>query len=171
MGYDSPMNVFTDAPSTSYAHDGAPALDSFQAGLRASHDDVAAAGPSVNTVIGHSYGSTLVGAAGVAGYLDANNVVTVGNPGVLAEHATDLNLAPGAHVFATRAENDLAAASLDRDDHVPRARIRNHNLGHLPRAALKPGYHSSNIVRHNNSYVFMSVVGLADWALANNPAI
>jgi hypothetical protein len=119
MGYDSPMNVFTDAPSTSYAHDGAPALDSFQAGLRASHDDVAAAGRSVNTVIGHSYGSTLVGAAGVAGYLDANNVVTVGNPGVLAEHATDLNLAPGAHVFATRAENDLAAASLDRDDHVP----------------------------------------------------
>ena len=64
MGYDSPMNVFTDAPSTSYAHDGAPALDSFQAGLRASHVDVAAAGPSVNTVIGHSYGSTLVGAAG-----------------------------------------------------------------------------------------------------------
>jgi len=119
MGYDSPMNVFTDAPSTSYAHDGAPALDSFQAGLRASHDDVAAAGRSVNTVIGHSYGSTLVGAAGVAGYLDANNVVTVGNPGVLAEHATDLNLAPGAHVFATRAESDLAAASLDRDDHVP----------------------------------------------------
>lgn len=95
MGYDSPMNVFTDAPSTSYAHDGAPALDSFQAGLRASHDDVAAAGPSVNTVIGHSYGSTLIGAAGVAGYLDANNVVTVGSPGVLAEHATDLNLAAG----------------------------------------------------------------------------
>ena len=64
MGYDPPMNVFTDAPSTSYAHNGAPALDSFQAGLRASHVDVAAAGPSVNTVIGHSYGSTLVGAAG-----------------------------------------------------------------------------------------------------------
>ncbi len=36
MGYDPPMNVFTDAPSTSYAHNGAPALDSFQAGLRAS---------------------------------------------------------------------------------------------------------------------------------------
>ena len=36
MGYDPPMNVFTDAPSTSYAHNRAPALDSFQAGLRAS---------------------------------------------------------------------------------------------------------------------------------------
>ncbi|MGJ6122334.1 alpha/beta hydrolase [Mycolicibacterium sp. Y3] len=108
MGYDRPMNVLTDAPSTSYAHNGAQALDSFQAGMRASHDDGAAAGPSVNTVIGHSYGSTLVGAAGLDGHhLDANNVVAVGSPGVLAAHASDLSLADGAHVFATRAENDV----------------------------------------------------------------
>jgi hypothetical protein len=108
MGYDRPMNVITDAPSTSYAHNGAQALDDFQAGLRASHNDLAAGGPSINTVIGHSYGSTLVGAAGLDGHrLDANNVVAVGSPGVLAQHATDLSLAPGAHVFATRAENDL----------------------------------------------------------------
>jgi hypothetical protein len=108
MGYDRPMNVFTDAPSTNYAHNGAGALDDFQAGLRASHNDGAAGGESINTVIGHSYGSTLVGAAGLDGHhLDANNVVAVGSPGVLAQHATDLNLAPGAHIFATRAENDL----------------------------------------------------------------
>jgi hypothetical protein len=108
MGYDRPMNVFTDAPSTSYAHDGAGALDDFQAGLRASHDDAGHGGPSLNTVLGHSYGSTLVGAAGLDGHhLDANNVVTIGSPGVLAGHASDLNLDPGAHVFATRAENDI----------------------------------------------------------------
>jgi hypothetical protein len=108
MGYDRPMNVVTDAPSASYAHNGAAALDDFQAGLRASHNDVAAGGTSINTVIGHSYGSTLVGAAGLDGHhLDANNVVAVGSPGVLAAHAGDLNLAPGAHVFATRAENDV----------------------------------------------------------------
>lgn len=60
------------------------------------------------TVIGHSYGSTLVGGAAVDGHhLDANNVITVGSPGVLVQHATDLNLAPGAHVFSTRAENDI----------------------------------------------------------------
>ena len=76
--------------------------------MRASHNDLAAGGPSINTVIGHSYGSTLVGAAGLDGHhLDANNVVAVGSPGILAQHASDLNLDPGAHVFASRAENDI----------------------------------------------------------------
>ncbi|OCB32800.1 hypothetical protein A5676_04370 [Mycobacterium malmoense] len=107
MGYDRPMNVF-DAASTSYAHNGAAALDDFQAGLRASHNDAVTGGPSLNTVIGHSYGSTEVGAAALGGHhLDANNVIAVGSPGVLAGHAGDLNLDPGAHVFATRAQNDV----------------------------------------------------------------
>ncbi|MCG5433561.1 alpha/beta hydrolase family protein [Mycobacterium sp. MYCO198283] len=108
MGYDRPMNVVTEAPATSYAHNGAQALDDFQAGLRASHNDALAGGESINTVIGHSYGSTLVGAAALDGHhLDADNVVAVGSPGVLAEHAGDLNLDPGAHVYATRAYNDI----------------------------------------------------------------
>ncbi len=107
MGYDRPMNVF-EAAHTSYAHNGAAALDDFQAGLRASHNDALAGGPSLNTVIGHSYGSTKVGAAALGGHhLDANNVIAVGSPGVLAGHAGDLSLDPGAHVFATRAENDV----------------------------------------------------------------
>ncbi len=99
MGYDRPMNLINDAPSTSYAHNGAGALESHNEG---------AAGPSINTVIGYSHGSTLVGAAGLDGHhRDANNVVAVGSPGMLANQADDLRLAPGAHVFATRAENDL----------------------------------------------------------------
>lgn len=107
MGYDRPMSLI-DAASTSYAHNGAAALDDFQAGLRASHNDAVTGGPSLNTVIGHSYGSTEVGAAALGGHhLDANNVVAVGSPGVLAGHASDLNLDPGAHVFATRAQNDV----------------------------------------------------------------
>ncbi|WP_231639197.1 putative alpha/beta hydrolase [Mycobacterium sp. Marseille-P9652] len=107
MGYDRPMSL-VDAASTSYAYNGAAALDDFQAGLRASHNDALAGGPSLNTVIGHSYGSTEVGAAALGGrHLDANNVVAVGSPGVLAGHASDLNLDPGAHVFATRAQNDV----------------------------------------------------------------
>lgn len=107
MGYDRPMNL-VEAASTSYAHNGAAALDDFQAGLRASHNDAVTGGPSLNTVIGHSYGSTELGAAALGGHhLDANNVVAVGSPGVLAGHASDLNLDPGAHVFATRAQNDV----------------------------------------------------------------
>ncbi|ODR13840.1 hypothetical protein AWC26_22060 [Mycobacterium shimoidei] len=107
MGYDRPMNVF-DAAHPSYARNGAAALEDFQAGLRASHDDALAGGQSLNTVIGHSYGSTEVGAAALDGHhLDANNVVAVGSPGVLAGHASDLSLEAGAHVFASRAENDI----------------------------------------------------------------
>lgn len=107
MGYDRPMNL-VEAASTTYAHNGAAALDDFQAGLRASHNDALTGGPSLNTVIGHSYGSTELGAAALGGHhLDANNVIAVGSPGVLAGHASDLNLDPGAHVFATRAQNDV----------------------------------------------------------------
>lgn len=107
MGYDRPMDVF-QAASTSYAHNGAAALDDFQAGLRASHNDALTGGPSTNTVIGHSYGSTEVGAAALGGHhLDANNVIAVASPGVLTDHAGDLNLAPGAHVYATKAQNDI----------------------------------------------------------------
>lgn len=97
-----------EAASTSYAHNGAQALDDFQAGLRASHNDTVAGGKAIQTVIGHSYGSTLLGGAATDGHhLDANNVITVGSPGVLADHAKDLNLAPGANVFSTRAQNDI----------------------------------------------------------------
>ena len=107
MGYDRPMDLL-QAAHTSYAHNGATALDDFQAGLRASHDDALTRGPSINTVIGHSYGSTELGAAALDGHhLDANNVVAVGSPGMLAEHASDLDLDPGARVYATRAENDV----------------------------------------------------------------
>ncbi|MGV0069413.1 alpha/beta hydrolase [Mycobacterium colombiense] len=107
MGYDRPMSLI-DAASTSYAHNGAAALDDFQSGIRASHNDALTGGPSLNTVIGHSYGSTELGAAATGGHhLDANNIVAVGSPGVLAGHASDLNLDPGAHVFATRAQNDV----------------------------------------------------------------
>ncbi|ABK68735.1 hypothetical protein MAV101_07435 [Mycobacterium avium subsp. hominissuis 101] len=108
MGYDRPMNVF-EAASTSYAHNGAAALDDFQAGVRASHNDAVTGGrPSLNTVIGHSYGSTEVGAAALNGHhLDADNVIAVASPGMLTGHASDLNLDPGSHVFATRAQNDI----------------------------------------------------------------
>lgn len=104
MDYDRPMNLM-QAASPSHAHGGADALQDFQSGLRASHDG--ATGPSTNTVIGHSYGSTLMGAAGLDGYLDANNVVAVGSPGILAGNAGDLNLPADANVFATRAEKDI----------------------------------------------------------------
>lgn len=74
------------------------------AGIRASHEGA----PSLDTVIGHSYGSTMVGAAAVSGHhLDADQVIAAGSPGMLADKAGDLNLNSGAHVYASQAQNDI----------------------------------------------------------------
>ncbi|WP_422395720.1 alpha/beta hydrolase [Rhodococcus sovatensis] len=78
VGYNAPPEIH-NAGSSEYAAAGAPRLDSFQDGLRAAHDGA----PSVNTVIGHSYGSTVIGHAMSEGNsLDADRVIFVGSPGV-----------------------------------------------------------------------------------------
>jgi hypothetical protein len=90
------------------ARAGAADLDAFEAGQRVSHFGA----PSIDTVIGHSYGSTLVGAAASGGHqLDANKVIAVGSPGMLVGHAGDLRLDPGGNVYAMRAQNDIIGAA------------------------------------------------------------
>jgi Alpha/beta hydrolase len=103
MGYDRPMDL-SHAAFPDPARADADGLDAFESGLRASH-----VGPaSIDTVIGHSYGSTLIGAAASGGHrLDADNVIAVGSPGMLVDAAGDLSLEPGARVYAMRAANDI----------------------------------------------------------------
>ena len=104
MGYDRPMNI-PEAGSASYAEHGAGALDSFLTGVQASQEGSI---PSTDTLIGHSYGSTLVGAAGAGDHhLAVENVIAVGSPGMLVGHAADFSLDPGGQVYATRAEHDI----------------------------------------------------------------
>ena len=76
MGYDRPMDLSRAAfPQPAYG--GADRLDAFEDGQRASHLGAA----SIDTVIGHSYGSTVVGAAASHGHhLDADNIIAVGAP-------------------------------------------------------------------------------------------
>jgi hypothetical protein len=107
MGYDRPMGLdHADFPNL--ARSGAANLDAFEAGQRASHVGT----PSIDTVIGHSYGSTVVGASASGGHhLDANNIIAVGSPGMLVDHAGDLSLDPGGHVYAMRAKNDIIGAA------------------------------------------------------------
>ncbi|MTE13610.1 alpha/beta hydrolase [Nocardia aurantiaca] len=102
-GYDAPPNL-AEAARDRRARAGAPALDRFESGLRATHP-----GPAAHqTVIGHSYGSTLIGAAASgANSLEADDVVFVGSPGVDVRDVSELRLSGipaghnGAHVFAT----------------------------------------------------------------------
>lgn len=103
MGYDRPMDL-SRAALPGPAQRGADRLDAFENGLRASH----VGHRSVDTVVGHSYGSTLLGAAASGGHhLDADNVIAVGSPGMLVDRADRLSLNAGAGVYAMRAGNDI----------------------------------------------------------------
>jgi len=103
LGYDRPMSVLEQAPWPSYAQHGAAALDSFEGGMRASH----VGPPSTDTVIGHSYGTTLVGAAASGGHhLAADNIIAVASPGMLVDHASDLQINPGGSVYAMTDPHD-----------------------------------------------------------------
>jgi hypothetical protein len=102
MGYDRPMDLSRAAfPQPAYG--GADRLDAFENGQRASHVGAV----SLDTVIGHSYGSTVVGAAAAGGHhLDADNVIAVASPGMLVDRADHLNLHTRGNVYVMRAGHD-----------------------------------------------------------------
>ncbi|OXM49208.1 alpha/beta hydrolase [Amycolatopsis alba] len=108
LGYDAP-NAITDAASAKYADGGKAALAGFQDGLRETHQGP----PSHNTVLGHSYGTTVVGHAARDGGLAADELVFVASPGVGAHDVSQLHLdgvdpgETGKHVHATVAEHDM----------------------------------------------------------------
>lgn len=109
MGYDRPMDLL-EAASPGRAVNGGAALDAYLDGMHASHVGPAA----IDTVIGHSYGSTLVGGAATGGHhLAADNVIAVGSPGMLSTYASELALDPGAHVYAMTARNDVIGLVTD----------------------------------------------------------
>lgn len=101
IGYDAP--AIHEAAGPTKAENAVEELSDFQKGLRATHEG---AQPSHNTVIGHSYGSTVVGHTAMSEEgLDADDLVFVGSPGVGAEHVTELGFAPE-NVHASTALND-----------------------------------------------------------------
>lgn len=101
IGYDAPQNIAPDAASESYAEGAKKDLDRFQDGLRATHEGA----PSHNAMIGHSYGSTVIGHTAHTEGINADALVFVGSPGVGVDNATELNF-PTDHVYATVAEHD-----------------------------------------------------------------
>ncbi|MEU6366595.1 alpha/beta hydrolase [Streptomyces sp. NPDC046931] len=105
LGYDAPEASTTDFNSvggTGRAEDAAPDLRQFVAGTQASHDGP----PSHTTVLGHSYGSTVVGAAAAGGSgLGADDIVVVGSPGMTVDEASDLQMDPE-HVWIGGAKDD-----------------------------------------------------------------
>ncbi|HST64001.1 MAG TPA: alpha/beta hydrolase, partial [Mycobacteriales bacterium] len=65
-------------------------------------------GPAHVTLVGHSYGSTVIGAAARSGPRAADDLVFLGSPGVLVDDATELGL-PGRRVYVGEAPFDPVA--------------------------------------------------------------
>jgi Alpha/beta hydrolase len=95
LGYHAPQwNIAENPGKASMAIDGGVSLASFGAGLGITGDQRL-------TVVGHSYGSTVVG-YGVRDGLAADNIIVMGSPGMSVNNVGDLNAKPGAEVFAMR---------------------------------------------------------------------
>ncbi len=101
LDYDAPDFV-DEAATAAQARAAGPALHRFQEGLRATHD-----GPAAHlTVLGHSYGSVVVGTAAATRGLAADSVVFVGSPGAGVESAGELGL-PAGQVWSTTSRSDV----------------------------------------------------------------
>jgi len=115
LDYDAP-DFIDEAASARRAQAAAPTLRRFQDGLRASHDGPAAR----QTVLGHSYGSLVVGTAAATPGLAADSVIFVGSPGVGVDSASRLHVPPG-EVWSATSRSDIiqyaavAPAGLGRD--------------------------------------------------------
>jgi hypothetical protein len=101
LDYDAPDFV-DEAAGASRAEAGADGLRRFQEGLRATHDG----GPAHQTVLGHSYGSLVVGRAAAGPGLDADSVVFVGSPGVGVDSAAQLHV-PSDQIWSTTSRSDI----------------------------------------------------------------
>ncbi|MEV4759818.1 alpha/beta hydrolase [Micromonospora sp. NPDC049559] len=104
LDYDAPDFV-DEAAGAKRAEVAAPGLHRFQEGLRLTHE-TAEGSTATRTVVGHSYGSLVVGSAARDHGLAADNLVLVGSPGVGVDHAARLS-APGTAVWASTAANDV----------------------------------------------------------------
>ncbi|MFB6618641.1 alpha/beta hydrolase [Streptomyces sp. NPDC085524] len=103
LGYDAPQSEL-EAAAPSYAQKAAPGLNGFMNGLVATNQH----GDPHLTVIGHSYGSLVVGVASqqpgrIPG---ADDIVLLGSPGVGVDRAEDLGV-PKGRVWVGAAENDI----------------------------------------------------------------
>ncbi|MGC4887734.1 alpha/beta hydrolase [Micromonospora sp. DT227] len=123
LDYDAP-DFLPEASGTRPAEAAGPALHRFQEGLRATHDGP----PARQTVLGHSYGSLVVGTAARDHGLGADALVFVGSPGVGVDHAAELRM-PAGQVWASTAPDDVIRLAHPPDELARRAVLAGTPLG------------------------------------------
>jgi hypothetical protein len=127
LDYDAP-DFMREAAWTGQALDAGPALHRFQEGLRATHEGP----PAHQAVLGHSYGSFVVGATARDHGLAADSLIFVGSPGVGVDHASQLGLLPE-RVWSSTADNDVIQyAALSPQAGLNRLAFAGLSPAHLP---------------------------------------
>lgn len=115
LDYDAPDNAAPflqegpfppEAWSPDQALDARSGLNSYLEGLEATHD-----GESHTTVLGHSYGSSAVGATAAEYQIAADQIVDFGSPGLMVDTADELSVG-GDNVWSTRADGDVIDAAV-----------------------------------------------------------
>jgi Alpha/beta hydrolase len=108
LGYNAPQLGLSqgvsnfDVASTSDAMAGAVSLAHFETGLQAAHQ---VGIPDHTVVLGHSYGSLVVGEAAARDSMHPGDIIVVGSPGVGVNSASQLGISP-AHVWAGENAHD-----------------------------------------------------------------
>jgi hypothetical protein len=108
LDYNAPQTSLTDIMtdlqigSTADAVAGARSLAGFQAGLAAAH---VAGVPDRTVLLGHSYGTLVVGEAAAHDGVHPDDIIFVGSPGVGVNQAAQLGI-PASHVWAGANVND-----------------------------------------------------------------
>ncbi|RPE29149.1 alpha/beta hydrolase [Kitasatospora cineracea] len=107
LGYDAP-EVSTSVMTPGRAEGGAEDMRRFTGGLRVSEGDHR----SHLTVIGHSYGTTAVGAAAAGGQgLQADDIVAIASPGMSTDNAANLHVDPDHFWAGTAADDNISLAT------------------------------------------------------------
>jgi pimeloyl-ACP methyl ester carboxylesterase len=120
LGYDAPDGIDLASATEGRARAGAAALTTFVRDVLAQRPDASV------SLIGHSYGSMVVGLA--AQHLpEVHDVITLGSPGLGVNHASDLG---GATIWAAQAPADWIRR-------IPQLRILGLGLGKRP---TSPGF-------------------------------
>ncbi|MFF7994743.1 alpha/beta hydrolase [Kitasatospora xanthocidica] len=156
-----------DAAYEGYAKDAEQNLYNFESGLRATHQGP----PSHNTIIGHSYGSTVVGYAMRDKGLPVDTVVFAGSPGVGVDRAADLNtdLAKGtkmdpSHVYAVLGGDDSITDwtpdPLSADNYNPASDDYHLRFGRDP---MNPAFGAQHLPSQNTDHDHYWNKGTPSW--------
>jgi pimeloyl-ACP methyl ester carboxylesterase len=107
--YDAPNEPVPEAGDLSYAEAAGATLSQFTDGLAVTHDGSERAH---TTVVGHSYGTTVVGHTASEYGVEADKIIALASPGLDTDHASELGVG-AENVYVATAEGDAIRHTTD----------------------------------------------------------